>query len=150
VDQPRLSVLIVDDCHDTASSLAMLLTVWGFRAFIAHDGPAALAMAAQTSIDAVLLDIAMPGMDGWELARLLRRDFLPGDALLVVLSGYGQDKDRERSRQVGCHHHLIKPANPEAIRVLLESRVRQLEQLARLDIEPPLAGEASAEVCQGS
>jgi CheY-like chemotaxis protein len=149
VDPAPLTVLIVDDCHDTASSLAMLVSVWGYRAFIAHDGPAALAMAAHLPFDAVFLDIALPGMDGWEVARLLRRDLLPYGALLVALSGYGQDKDLDRSRQAGCDHHLTKPATPDALRILLESRARQLRGAAQ-SAAPRMPGGASPEVCRGS
>jgi CheY-like chemotaxis protein len=149
VDPTPLTVLIVDDCQDTASSLAMLVSVWGHRAFIAHDGPAALAMADHLKFDVVMLDIALPGMNGWEVARVLRRDLLPPGALLIALSGYGQDKDLDRSRQAGCDHHLIKPAIPDALRLLLESRSRQLREGAP-STAPTLPGETSAEVCHGS
>lgn len=148
MDPVPLTVLIVDDCHDTASSLAMLVAVWGHRGFIAHDGPSALAMAAHLQPDAVFLDIALPGMDGWEVARSLRRSLLPDGALLVALSGYGQDRDLDRSREAGCDHHLTKPASPEELRLLLDSRARQLRSSAP-SAAPQVPGEPP-HLCRGS
>jgi PAS domain S-box-containing protein len=115
----RRRVLVVDDNTDAARSLAHLLGILGYQARAAHDGTAALAEAATFRPDVVLLDIGMPGMSGYELARRLRR--LPGvsGALLVALTGWGQDEDRRRSREAGIDFHLVKPVDVAALQQLL-------------------------------
>jgi two-component system CheB/CheR fusion protein len=104
-------VLVVDDNPDVAESVAMLLVEGlGHEVKVAHSGPQALELAREFRPEAVLLDIGLPGMDGYEVARRLRQ--LPGadGALLVALSGYGQEEDRRRSREAGFDEHLLKPA----------------------------------------
>ncbi len=112
-------VLVVDDNVDMATSLAILLRLYGYEVDVAHDGPAAIDFAAQHRPQVVLLDIGLPGLDGYEVARQLRR--LPGgeDSTLVAITGYGFDADRERSRQAGFDHHLVKPIDPEHLERLL-------------------------------
>jgi CheY-like chemotaxis protein len=114
-----LSVLVVDDCVDTTTSLTILGQVWGHRVFVANDGRTALQLAVEQLFDAVILDLGMPDMTGWELARRLRQ--LPGyrGALLVALTGYGHEEARRRSVEAGCDLHLLKPIDPEEIRLLL-------------------------------
>ena len=99
----------------------MLLRFWGFQPFVAYDGPAALAVAAAERPDVVLLDLSLPGMDGFEVARHLRQQ--PGSETtpLVAVSGYGQERDREHTRGAGFDRHLVKPVAPEALRELLNS-----------------------------
>ena len=110
-------VLVVDDNRDAAEALAMLLSRSGHAVETAHDGPAALAAAAAFRPDAVLLDIGLPGLDGYEVCRRLRRS--RGEGLLVVaITGYGQGSDAEASRRAGFDHHLVKPVD-----------VRRLEEL---------------------
>jgi signal transduction histidine kinase/ActR/RegA family two-component response regulator len=112
-------VLLVDDSVDAAESLAMLLRLWGHEAVIAHDGPAALRLVEQQRPEVALLDIGLPGMDGYELARQLRRR--PGfeRVALVALTGWGQEGDRRRSQEAGFDHHLVKPVELSALRELL-------------------------------
>src|SRR6476646_7109490 len=101
-----LRVLVVEDCADTRFSLRLLLRLWGHEVAEAADGPAALGLAASFAPDVVLLDIGLPG---YEVARRLRA--LPGleDALLVGVSGFGQEDDVWRCLQAGCDTHLLKP-----------------------------------------
>ncbi len=111
-------VLVVDDDLDMVTTLATLLELWGYEVRAALDGEATLSTAATFRPDAVILDIAMPRMNGFELTRRLRRAG-PRGLTVICLSGYGSEADRERSREAGCDHHLIKPADPEEIRRLL-------------------------------
>ena len=112
----RRSILVVDDNVDAAETLAMLLRLDGHHVRVVHDGPAALEAARSRVPEVVLLDIGMPGMDGYEVARRLRQ--LPGLAgvVLVALTGWGQEQDRQRSKEAGFDHHLTKPADPQALR----------------------------------
>jgi CheY-like chemotaxis protein len=114
-------VLVVDDCPDTTATLQLLLRFWGHEARVAHDGPAALALAAAFRPDVVLLDLGLPGMDGYEVARRLRERTDSGRLLVVVLSGYGRDEDRRRSLEAGCDLHWVKPPDSELLRRLLAS-----------------------------
>jgi CheY-like chemotaxis protein/anti-sigma regulatory factor (Ser/Thr protein kinase) len=111
-------ILVVDDNVDGAESLATLLKLLGHEVHVAHDGPAALRATADVRPEVVFLDIGLPGMDGYEVARRLRR---PGrtEALLVALTGYGQEEDRRRSREAGFDHHLVKPVDPAVLEELL-------------------------------
>jgi PAS domain S-box-containing protein len=117
-----LRVLIVEDRADAAESLALLLQLHGHEARVARDGPSALKEAASFGPDAVLLDIGLPGMDGYEVARRLRRQEGGGRALLVALTGYGAEDDRRRCLEAGCDGHLVKPAEPAEVIGLLEAR----------------------------
>ncbi len=111
-------VLVVDDNEDAVRSLAILLELNGHEVQLARDGYAAIEIARDFVPDAVILDIGLPGINGYETARRLRR--LPNcSMLLVALSGYGQDKDRERSREAGFDHHLLKPVDVDALQKVL-------------------------------
>jgi CheY-like chemotaxis protein len=114
-----LRVLVVDDNVDAAASLALLLEAYGHAVQTAHDGRAALALAADFVPQVVLLDIGLPGLDGYAVARQLRRQ--PGleGAMLVALTGYGQEEDRRRSREAGLDRHLVKPVDPAELERLL-------------------------------
>lgn len=114
-----LRVLVVDDNMDTAESLATLLTLQGYEARTANDGIKALQTAPQFRPDVILLDIGLPGADGYQLAQRLRQHRDLKDVVLVAITGYGQDADRERSRRVGFDYHLVKPTRPEVIQELL-------------------------------
>jgi PAS domain S-box-containing protein len=116
---PRRRALVVDDNVDSADSLGLLLTLSGQEVRVAYDGPTALLMAEAFRPELVLLDIGMPGMDGYEVARRLRR--LPGleRVVVVAVTGWGQEEDRLRSREAGFDYHLTKPADPGALHRLL-------------------------------
>jgi len=111
--QPGLAatrrILVVDDNRDSAESLALLLELRGFEIRIAFDGQSALATARSFQPDVIILDIGLPVMDGYEVARRLREEGVT--CQLVALTGYGQDEDRKRSREAGFDHHLIKPVD---------------------------------------
>ncbi|HEV3263102.1 MAG TPA: MASE1 domain-containing protein [Gemmataceae bacterium] len=112
---PRRRVLVVDDNVDAAQSLASLLRLEGHHVQVAHDGPRALEAAQAQRPEVVLLDLGLPEMDGYEVARRLRQQ--PGlrTTLVVALTGYGQEEDRRRSREAGFDLHLIKPVDPAAL-----------------------------------
>jgi two-component system CheB/CheR fusion protein len=112
-------VLVVDDNVDAADSIALLLRLGGHEVRVAHDGPTALLIARAFRPQVVFLDIGMPGMDGYEVARRLRREPGPQPALLVALTGWGHDEDRRRSQEAGFDHHLVKPVDPAALVQLL-------------------------------
>jgi PAS domain S-box-containing protein len=112
-------VLIIDDNRDSTETLAMLMRIWHHEVQTAHDGPSALAAAQGFRPDVVFLDIGLPGMNGFELARRLRR--LPDlpHMLLIALSGYSQDGDRLQAREAGIDHYLVKPVVSEILRDFL-------------------------------
>ncbi|MGE5754887.1 MAG: ATP-binding protein [Planctomycetaceae bacterium] len=120
-ESPRtgLTILVVDDSRDTALALAKLLKRAGHEVEVAHDGPTALQMARDRRPRVVLLDIGLPGLDGYQVAAELRRTEGLEEAVLVAVSGYGQEQDRARSRAAGFDHHLIKPVNFDALFSLL-------------------------------
>ncbi|TAK86408.1 MAG: PAS domain-containing hybrid sensor histidine kinase/response regulator [Betaproteobacteria bacterium] len=106
----RKRLLVVDDNVDAAETIARLLRLAGYEAECVYDGPSALEAAERREPDIVVLDIGLPGMDGYEVARRLRARFhrLP----LIAVTGYGQDSDRKRSAQAGFNHHFTKPVDP--------------------------------------
>ncbi|HEX3125964.1 MAG TPA: CheR family methyltransferase [Thermoanaerobaculia bacterium] len=112
-------VLVVDDNVDTAESLAMLLRMKGHDVQVAYDGLAALRTARAFHPDAVLLDIGLPGLDGYQVAARLRRRRRTAGSLLVALTGYGREEDRARAQEAGFDHHLTKPVDPQAIYEML-------------------------------
>ena len=117
---PRRRILVVDDNVDSAKSLARLLErLYGQEVRVAHDGPEALAAAEEFRPELVLLDIGLPGMDGNEVARRLRSRPEFEGTRIVALTGWGQESDVERSRAAGFDHHLVKPADTEAILELI-------------------------------
>jgi signal transduction histidine kinase/ActR/RegA family two-component response regulator len=117
---PHQRVLIVDDNADAAESMAMLLRALGHEVRTAPDGPAALERARAFQPDMVLLDIGLPRMDGYEVARRLRGEAGLCKVLLVALTGYGQDEDRRRTREAGFDHHLVKPIDWDDLEPLLQ------------------------------
>jgi CheY-like chemotaxis protein len=114
-------VLVVDDSVDSAETLGELLRIWGHDVRLAHDGPAAVEAARDYRPEVILLDIGLPGMDGFAVAQQLRNEGLL-TGLLVALTGYGEQTDKQRSQQAGFHHHLVKPVDPEALQKLINSR----------------------------
>ncbi len=116
----RLDVLVVDDSLEAAQSLFLVLNRWGCRVRVAYDGPGALAEVRTRRPDVVFLDIGMPGMDGYEVAQRLRAADGGDGMLLVAVTGYGQDEDRENARAAGFDYHLVKPVDPEHLQAVLE------------------------------
>ena len=114
-------LLVVDDNHDSAESFAMLLRAQGHEVRVAFSGPAALEMIKDYVPDIVFLDIGMPGMDGYEVARRLRQQPIWSDVVLVAVTGWGQQEDRRRSAESGFDHHLVKPLEPAGGGGLIES-----------------------------
>jgi CheY-like chemotaxis protein len=110
----------VDDNVDSAESMAEMLRMWGHEVQLAHNGPEALGRAAQCDPEMVLLDIGLPGMDGYRVAERLRRERDSRGLVLIALTGLGQKEDRDRAFAAGFDHHLTKPVNPNALRELLE------------------------------
>jgi two-component system CheB/CheR fusion protein len=118
-------VLVVDDNVDTAESMVLLLRMRGHEVQVAFSGPTALAAAAAFAPEVVLLDIGLPGLDGYEVARSLRQQHRTAKATLVALTGYGQEEDRRLAREAGFDHHLTKPVDPAVVYELLEVRERR-------------------------
>lgn len=112
-------VLVVDDNLDAAEGLAMLLNLKGHEVATAYDGPSALEQARKVKPDVVLLDIGLPRLDGFEVARRLREEHPSRPMLLVALTGYGHERDRVRAREAGFDHHLLKPVRLEMLEELL-------------------------------
>lgn len=134
---PSTRVLVVDDNMDAAQTLAELLELWGYTVEVAYDGPAALSAAAAFRPDVVLLDIGLPGLDGYEVARRMRLQPAPAAAgaeaspsagaaaprpkpRIIALTGYGQPEDQRRAREAGFDRHVTKPVDPDRLRELLE------------------------------
>ncbi len=118
---PSLSgyrLLVVDDNKDAANTFASLLRLQGHDVQVAHDGPSALNSAQTYRPNLIFLDIGMPGMDGYEVARRLRLLPEQKNVVLAALTGWGQQKDRRRTAEAGFDFHLVKPPEPEALDVL--------------------------------
>ena len=112
-------LMVVDDNQDAANSLAMLLKLQGHEVRVAHNGLAALEITKGYSPDVVFLDIGMPGMDGYEVARRLRQQAGLENVVLAALTGWGQKEDRRRTAEAGFNHHLVKPPVPKALEGVL-------------------------------
>jgi signal transduction histidine kinase/CheY-like chemotaxis protein len=116
---PPKHVLVVDDNRDAAEMLTLMLRLDGHEVRVAHDGAEALREVRDWTPEVVLLDIGLPGMSGYEVARHLLGGNGAPRPLLVAMTGYGQDEDRRRSREAGFTHHLVKPVDPQELRQLL-------------------------------
>jgi signal transduction histidine kinase/CheY-like chemotaxis protein len=116
-------VLVVDDNVDAAMTLAEAMRFDGHEVFTAHDGPSALEQAAAFAPEVVLLDIGLPGLDGYEVARLLRQLPALRKTLIVALTGFGQESDRERALQAGFDEHLVKPVDLDVVQAVLRRRL---------------------------
>jgi CheY-like chemotaxis protein len=112
-------ILVVDDNRDAADSLGMLLESLGAEVQVVYDGRTALETLKVFTPSMILLDLGMPEMDGYEVARRIRKQPCLRDVVLIALTGWGQKKDRERTRMEGFDHHLIKPVDIEVLKTLL-------------------------------
>lgn len=112
-------VLIVDDNVDAIDSLAMLVEFWGHEVAVAHDGPSALMLAKEFQPDRALVDIGLPGTNGYELGRRLREAHR--ELFLVAMTGYGRKEDRSMAKTAGFDMHLVKPADFDEPQALLEN-----------------------------
>ncbi len=117
--QMQLRILVVDDNRDAGNSLGMLLKLLGAEVQVVHNGHTAVTMVQEYRPRVILLDIGMPDLDGFEVAKLIRETPQGQDAVLIALTGWGQDEDRRRSQAAGFDHHLIKPVDLAALQDLL-------------------------------
>lgn len=117
---PKLKILIVDDNPDAGKMLGLLLRAQGHDVQIALCGLSALEAAASQRPHLILLDIGLPGLDGYKVAQRLRENVVTKDAVLVALTGYGQPEDRQRSKEAGFDHHLVKPVGFEDVQAIIE------------------------------
>jgi CheY-like chemotaxis protein len=123
-------ILVVDDNHDAADSLEMFLKVLGAEVRTAYDGPSALDLLAAFEPAAILLDIGMPGMNGYDVAGHVRQHPLGANVLLIAMTGWAQDEDRSRTARAGFDYHLVKPVDPLKLQELLASSELPAEQVA--------------------
>ncbi len=112
-------ILVVDDNHDSALSLAMMLSIMGHETRTAHDGESAVATAESFLPDVVLLDIGLPKLNGYEVAQRIRQNAWGQSMFLIAVTGWGQEEDRQRSSEVGLNVHMVKPVEPAALERLL-------------------------------
>ena len=112
-------VLVVDDNADAADMLAIILRGAGHQVEVAYSGPSALVVARTQKPHVIFLDVAMPKMDGLKVARQLREQPENQDSLIVAVTGFGREEDRERGKQAGFDHHLVKPVETKAVLELL-------------------------------
>jgi CheY-like chemotaxis protein len=116
-----MRILVVDDNADTAKTLATLLRLHGYEADAALNGPQALKKVEDWPPDIVLLDLGLPRMDGYEVAKQLRQKITMRPLRLAAVTGYGQESDRLRSIQEGFHHHFVKPIDVLDLKQWLDS-----------------------------
>ena len=121
-----LRVLVIDDNRDSADSATDVLRLLGNQVETAYDGEGAIAMAQRLRPDVILLDLAMPGMDGYEVRKRLRASRQGQEAFLVAMTGFGNEDDKRRTRAAGFDAHLTKPVELDALMALLnEARTRR-------------------------
>jgi CheY-like chemotaxis protein len=118
VARRRSRVLVVDDNVDNAKGLERFLKLLGDDVQVAFDGAAAIEIARAQRPEIVLLDIGLPGMDGYQVVKRLRTEEFGKDALIIAISGYGQPEDLRRSQEAGFDHHLVKPVDYDALMTL--------------------------------
>jgi CheY-like chemotaxis protein len=129
--EPKCCILVADDLRDSVDSLAMMLRLAGHDIHTAHDGLEAVQAAATFRPDVVLLDIGMPKMNGYKVARYIRGQPWGKNMALIALTGWGQEEDKRRATEAGFDHHLIKPVEPAALEKLLSLISRSGDRGAR-------------------
>ena len=115
----RFRILVVDDNHDSALSLAMMLSIMGHDTRTAHDGESAVETAESFLPEVILLDIGLPKLNGYEVAQRIREHAWGRSMFLIAVTGWGQEEDRQRSSEVGLNVHMVKPVEPAALEKLL-------------------------------
>jgi CheY-like chemotaxis protein len=125
-------VLIADDLKDHADSLALMLRVAGHEVHAVYDGAQAVAIAAAARPEVVVLDLGMPGVDGYEACRRIREQPEGNGITIIAVSGWGQPQDRKRSRSAGFDRHLVKPVDPhELLQAVVTAGVSSTAQRRR-------------------
>jgi len=114
-------ILVVEDDPDNRRIVVKVLAVDGYATLEAGDGESALALARREHPDAIIMDLAIPGIDGWEAARRLKADARTADIPIIALTAFAMRGDEERAREAGCDAYLAKPCRPQAIRELVGS-----------------------------
>jgi CheY-like chemotaxis protein len=117
--KPGRRVLVVDDNVDSVASLQMMLRIMGHDVRVAHDGAEAVEVALAFEPELVLLDIGLPRLNGYEVAREIRKQPRGKESVIVAVTGWGQEEDRRRSSEAGFDHHIVKPVEPSAIERIL-------------------------------
>jgi CheY-like chemotaxis protein len=140
-----LRVLVVDDNRDAADSLALLITLWGHETRVAYDGFEALQAARAYAPDCMLVDIGMPRLDGYHLAKRLRADEELRKAKLVALTAYSDEHNIHRAWEAGFDYHFVKPADPEMIRKLLAMLDKMLKLTEKTEPLAQQTGEMTKE-----
>ena len=120
--QATMRILVVDDNHDSAETLSLLLQMLGNDVSVAHDGEEALRMALELRPDVILLDIGLPKLNGYDVARRIRQEPWGATPLLVAITGWGQTEDMELSHEAGFDRHVVKPVDPDALLALIQKR----------------------------
>jgi two-component system, sensor histidine kinase len=116
-----LRILLVEDHPEVATAQAMLLRALGYHVQVAADGPAAIDMAKSLVPDIAIVDIGLPGFDGYQVAKILRSDPTTSSIRLIALTAYGSHEDRQRAFRSGFEVHLVKPTSIEQLRLALTS-----------------------------
>jgi len=116
---PRGKVLVVDDNRDAAETLALVLGMFGHELLVGHTGREAIELGSRERPDAIILDIGMPDMTGYETARRIRREAWGRKTFLLAITGWGQEDDKEAARAAGFDGHLTKPVDPDQVELLL-------------------------------
>jgi CheY-like chemotaxis protein len=117
--RPPQRIVVADDNEDSAQSFAMLLSFSGHEVHVAHDGTAALEALRQIRPDVAFLDIGMPGLTGYEVAKAVRAEPWGREITLIAVTGWGQPEDTQRARSAGFDRHLVKPIDPAEVERLL-------------------------------
>jgi two-component system CheB/CheR fusion protein len=117
--EPRRRILVVEDNVDSAAALFELLRLWGHEVRVALDGPAAVEITERDPHEVVLLDIGLPGMDGFRVAEIMRGQRGMENARIAALTGYGQEADHQRSREAGIDRHFTKPLDVAVLKDFL-------------------------------
>jgi CheY-like chemotaxis protein len=117
--EASVRILIVEDDQDTGESMARLLRIFGYEVEVAREGSEAIQKALRQRPDFVLLDIGLPGMDGYQVALTLKRAEPCKDTIIIAVTGYGQSEDRQQSHAAGIDHHLVKPIDHGVLLALM-------------------------------